>query len=443
MFFFLFRNLRIATIKVFILCVVITSITVYLIYRNENNVYINEDDVESVTRHQANNENAIKTKSTTKTPKIPDDIGKIPRASECPSDRISGNYQMVPINSTENRSKLILLWNKPLDWTIENTIQAKCQYKNCYFTKDKCDITRSDAVMFHSPSLKLEHVLKKIPGQVFVYYSYEPPCYTRGRLKDKKWHNFFNWTFHYRRDSDNMQPYVTFTKRSPKDIQEVNIDELVRSKNKTIAWFVSHCQTESKREKYIDILQRYFKVDIYGKCGPLKCNSMANRWKNGFKCLDVLDKYKFYLGFENSICRDYVTEKQLFTAYKKNNIIPITRGAYNSYLYKPPGTYIDTHDFETITDLSKFLKEVASDSKKYKSYFRIRKYYKAEEPWHYSICELCKRLNNVDRYKRLYNDLYKWEHEIDGRPVCDENPKDFSYIKDEDGFIEATYDLYA
>lgn len=125
------RNLRIATIKVFILCVVITSITVYLIYRNENNVYINEDDVESVTRHQANNENAIKTKSTTKTPKIPDDIGKIPRASECPSDRISGNYQMVPINSTENRSKLILLWNKPVDWTIENTIQAKCQYKNC------------------------------------------------------------------------------------------------------------------------------------------------------------------------------------------------------------------------------------------------------------------------------------------------------------------------
>jgi len=36
------------------------------------------------------------------------------------------------------------------------------------------------------------------------------------------------------------------------------------------AWFVSHCETLSKREILANRLQEIFDVDIYGKCGTLR-----------------------------------------------------------------------------------------------------------------------------------------------------------------------------
>ncbi len=46
-------------------------------------------------------------------------------------------------------------------------------------------------------------------------------------------------------------------------------------------------------------------VDIEFRCGRRKCaRTRAN------ECFDMLNKeYKFYLAFENSNCREYITEK--------------------------------------------------------------------------------------------------------------------------------------
>ena len=53
--------------------------------------------------------------------------------------------------------------------------------------------------------------------------------------------------------------------------------------------------------------EMYFisKVDVYGKCGKFSCSRADTD-----ECYHMLEqKYKFYLAFENSLCKDYVTEK--------------------------------------------------------------------------------------------------------------------------------------
>ena len=58
----------------------------------------------------------------------------------------------------------------------------------------------------------------------------------------------------------------------------------------------------------------FFRVDIYGKCGPLSCGKRlllgkAKQIDNGI-CDDLINtKYPFTIAFENSICKDYATEK--------------------------------------------------------------------------------------------------------------------------------------
>lgn len=72
-----------------------------------------------------------------------------------------------------------------------------------------------------------------------------------------------------------------------------------------VAWFVSNCGAKNNRLEFAHQLQKYIDVDIYGGCGTKNCPRHS-----GDRCLEVLAKeYKFYLAFENSNCRDYITEK--------------------------------------------------------------------------------------------------------------------------------------
>lgn len=55
--------------------------------------------------------------------------------------------------------------------------------------------------------------------------------------------------------------------------------------------------------------------------------------------------YKFYLSFENSLCRDYVTEK--FYSALQFTTIPIVYGSGNYSTVAPKKSYIDVRDFSS------------------------------------------------------------------------------------------------
>ena len=42
-----------------------------------------------------------------------------------------------------------------------------------------------------------------------------------------------------------------------------------------IAWFVSHCNTPSKREKYVERIKKVIPVDIYGHCSDNETLNIA------------------------------------------------------------------------------------------------------------------------------------------------------------------------
>ena len=115
----------------------------------------------------------------------------------------------------------------------------------------------------------------------------------------------FNWTSTYRSDSTIVAPYERWQYYNDNVIAKEQPKDYAANKTKAVAWFVSNCGARNGRLDYAKELQKHIQVDIYGSCGTKRCpRSQADQ------CFKLLDRdYKFYLAFENSNCKDYITEK--------------------------------------------------------------------------------------------------------------------------------------
>lgn len=115
----------------------------------------------------------------------------------------------------------------------------------------------------------------------------------------------FNWTATYKSDSELVTPYEKWVYFDDKVRRKPVTTNFAANKTKKVAWFVSNCGAKNNRLEYAHALQKHIDVDIYGSCGTKNCPRHS-----GDHCLDILStEYKFYLAFENSNCRDYITEK--------------------------------------------------------------------------------------------------------------------------------------
>merc|ERR1719242_1560108 len=133
--------------------------------------------------------------------------------------------------------------------------------------------------------------------------------------------------------------------------------------NLNAAWFVSHCATIARREKYVKTMQKYMDVDIYGKCsrGPIKHTCGREKEKD---CYDMMEKnYKFYLSFENSLCADYITEKY-FNIFKYN-VIPVSYSGVDFKSLAPPHSSISAMDFLDPKTLVKHLDRLNKEDNLY------------------------------------------------------------------------------
>jgi len=181
---------------------------------------------------------------------------------------------------------------------------------------------------------------------------------------------------------------------------------------KKIAWVVSNCNARSRRGAYVEELQKYIDVDIFGKCGNIKCDVEGTRAGSGNCATTVEKEYKFYLSFENTFAKDYVTEK--FFLRMTMDLVPIVLGQADYNQTAPPHSFISILDYDSPKALAEYLHRLDRNETEYLSYLWWKDYYHVESQtmMQLAFCDLCAKLHEDGNSKvATYADFGKWWHE--------------------------------
>ena len=121
--------------------------------------------------------------------------------------------------------------------------------------------------------------------------------------------------------------------------------------------------------------------------------------KGGGCKINLSKYYKFYLAFENSICKDYISEKLYHLFKDDTDFVPVVRGAPNVKAMFPANTLILTVDYNSPEELAHYLKELGANKTTYLSYLKGKdKYINKSDFYTLGMCSLCDKLNN--KFKR-------------------------------------------
>ncbi|XP_013787383.1 alpha-(1,3)-fucosyltransferase C-like [Limulus polyphemus] len=302
--------------------------------------------------------------------------------------------------------KTVLLWTRyfhNIHWPLPNRNDEKCKF-SCRVTSNRKYLAHSDVVAFHWRDIDLNDVPKsRKPGQIWAIFSLEPPPQTpREILVSLKDH--LNWTISYRRDSDVFVPYGRVIKRKQKKyVKLANFFENTTS----VSWVVSNCKTTGGREDYVKELKKHISVDIFGECGDELCVGKSNAMFRNLCYNHLATKYRFYLSFENSICKDYATEK-LYLAMD-SGMIPVVFGGADYKNILPSDSYIDALKYSPAS-LAKHLVDISQDKLVYQKYLKWKENYEVQnrtvKSWICSLCEKLQAVKLTQTYKP--NDFLKW-----------------------------------
>ena len=295
----------------------------------------------------------------------------------------------------------------------------------------------SDIVMINAFYLRYQREMPKyrFPRQKWLFYHTEAPRSQRFRFL-QRYHDAFNLTLTYSSDADIVQPYgICLPTRANIDRDPSSITPYIRKvygrmadsapwlssrqkdytsfdiaagKSRLVAWMASDCTATNKRSDYVALLQRHVHVDIYGTCGNLTCLP-----KFSVACEKLLQSYKFYLAFENSLCPEYITEKA-WLRLRDGVVVPVVLGSAEYEKYLPKHSYIDIRDFSSPRHLADYLKLLDKNDTLYNEYFEWRKDYTCHTgtPGLNSDCNICRHANeNIDKTEIAPNIAEFWSFE--------------------------------
>jgi alpha-1,3-fucosyltransferase len=345
-----------------------------------NNVFVELGRIDEVQRHATGEEtHDIKIREQT----------SMEMSVKNEMDRTHKNALDI-IKSRTNITKTILYWTPRLgqaDWAgiTGKDIFRGCKYSNCQYTSNKSLLHEADILMFYCQELPYFPEVR-LPHQLYVHMTREAPVNVKmngyGMYGDD-----INITMSYRKDGNIHAYYFTIVAKD--SVEGTYIPRIpFHQKNKSIAWMVSNCNPDSKRDLYVNELQKYIDVDIYGKCGNKTCDdpNSKNQYSSCFENFE--NNYKFYLSFENNICQDYYTEK--LRNPLQHELVPIVFGGADYENDFPVNSLINVVDFPKPRDLAEHLKQMTEED--YHKYFQWKSSYRVD--YAHDHCNLCEFLHN-------------------------------------------------
>ncbi|CAK9297254.1 unnamed protein product [Gordionus sp. m RMFG-2023] len=341
-------------------------------------------------------------------------------------------HNFLRLNGIDHTTKIVLIYTNLYNLNLQKgyEIFSQCPLKNCYLTYNKNIRNKADMIIFNAFHVSsYPPLLHKPKNQKWLFYLIESPYHI--------WRNFsmmgnMDYISTYTSDSDIVSPYgayVPLDDRTHIIIEPTNF----HSKSRLVAIIVSHCETPNNRELLIFQLSLFIPIHVYGNCekkwrkkfeydevkskivfhtfpriiarnndtflpnnmtidssnfdsendenGDKICAYKEKEFENE-KCLRYLGKnYKFYLSFENSACKEYITEKFWYNALSFN-MLPVVYGPFR-YEYReigPPNSFIHAvEDSEgNVKMLADIIIKVGSSKARYNRYFEWKKFGKVE-----------------------------------------------------------------
>jgi len=316
---------------------------------------------------------------------------------------LASNKLLTP--SSQSQPLLLIYWTMgrwKIDWRWGEgdlpLVSCPGLIGKCEFTSNHSRLNESEILLFCMrdrivwPPYRLSH-------HKWVFGMTECPVYTYVNVA--RLQGLFNLTMTYTRTATVPWVYGSCKRLSPTDKPTYNASRnYAAGKKHLVAWFVGHCRTSSRREVYAAALAEHIDVHKYGCGGGYSCP----RWDNR-RCHSVLlnNDYKFYLSFENSLCRDYATEK--IWQILEINVVPIVLGYANNTDLFPPHSVIDVRDFASPRHLADYLKELDANDTLYNEYFRWRAEYWCSEAAHNNGCNICRHALAMRGRREVVKDL--------------------------------------
>ncbi|XP_064472112.1 alpha-(1,3)-fucosyltransferase C-like [Ornithodoros turicata] len=308
----------------------------------------------------------------------------------------------ININDT---ATVVVLWNtfygnSVTEYFTDDKIR-KCTHR-CIFTRNRSMADKSAAIIFHAHDFDPNDIPpRRDAEQIWVLLGMESALHTpktvlalNGRI---------NWTITHRSDAD--IPYPKFRTLKLSSVIERLAHRAVPKrfkKKRMAAWFASNCHAPSGRSEFVRELQKVIDVDVYGACGHLRCVPAYSH-----ECYEMLSKkYYFYLSFENSLCRDYVTEKFYYPI--NYDVVPVVMGSANYSAFSPPRSFIDALSFVTPQELGRYMKNIVHTWKNYSSFFKWKGDYTVAEEEQQAACRLCEKIQSHNYSTKVYVDIKKW-----------------------------------